>query len=101
MLAGYETEQTNLKARSSELEILIGEATQQNTNIESFLRLVKSFTEVTELTAEVVHELIEKVLVGEAVYTPPRFSHWGRGKTQEIKIIYNYLGDISETIKEA
>ena len=100
MLAGYEAEQTDLKARSSELEILIGEATQQNTNIESFLRLVKSFTEVTELTAEVVHEFIEKVLVGEAVYTPPKYSHWGRGKTQEVRIIYNYLGDISDTIKD-
>ena len=51
------------------------------------------------MTAEVVHELIEKVIVGEAVYTPPKYSHWSRRKTQEIRIIYNYLGDISETIK--
>jgi len=96
MLAGYEAEQYELKAKVVELEALIGKATEQTTNIESFLRLVRSYTEVEVLSAEVVHEFIEKVLVGEAEYTAPRFSHWARGKTQEIRIIYNYLGDISE-----
>ena len=101
MLAGYEAEQSELKAKVAELEHLIGSATEQTTNIEHFLRLVRSYTEVTELSAEVVHEFIEKVLVGEAEYTAPRFSHWARGKTQEVRIVYNFLGDLSETIKEA
>ena len=99
MLAGYEAEQSDLKAKVAELEHLIGSATEQTANIENFLRLVSSYTEVTELSAEVVHEFIEKVLVGEAEYTAPRFSHWARGKTQEVRIIYSYLGDISGTIK--
>lgn len=96
MLAGYEAEQSDLKAKAVEWEALLGKATEQTTNIESFLRLVRSYTEVEVLSAEVVHEFIEKVLVGEAEYTAPRFSHWARGKTQEVRIIYNYLGDISE-----
>jgi site-specific DNA recombinase len=100
MLAGYESEQAQLNARVVELQILLGTATEQTENIESFLRLVRSYTEITELSAEVVHEFIEKVIVGEAAYTPPKYSHWGRGKTQEIRIIYNYLGDISGTIKD-
>jgi len=100
MLAGYEAEQSELKAKVVELGAMIGKATEQTANVESFLRLVRSFTEVEALSAEVVHEFIEKVLVGEAEYTAPRFSHWARGKTQEVRIIYNYLGDISETIKE-
>ena len=100
MLAGYETEQASLRARAVELETLIAETTVQNTNIERFLRLVRSCTEVTELSADLVHEFIEKVFVGEAEYTPARFSHWARGKTQEVRIIYNYLGDVSKIIKE-
>ncbi len=100
MLASYESEQAQLNARVAELELLLGTASEQTENIESFLRLVRSYTAITELTAEVVHEFIEKVFVGETVYTPPKYSHWGREKTQEIKIIYNYLGDISGTIKE-
>lgn len=101
MLASYESEQSDLKTRAVELDRVIGEATERTENIESFLRLVRSYTEITELSAEVVHEFIEKVLVGEVIYTPPKYSHWGRGKTQEVRIIYNYLGNISETINEA
>lgn len=100
MLAGYEAEQSGLKTKAAELESVISEATEQTTNIENFLSVVRSYTEITELTAEVVHEFIEKVFIGEAEYTEPRFSHWARGKKQEVRIIYNYLGDVSGTIKE-
>ena len=100
MLAGYEAEQAGLRARAEELEALITATTAQNTNIENFLRLVRSYTEVTELGTELVHVFIEKVLIGEAEYTPGRYSHWARGKTQEVRIIYNYLGDVSKIVKE-
>lgn len=100
MLAGYETEQSELKDKVIELESLMSEASEQAANIENFLRVVRSYTQITELTAEVVHEFIEKVFVGEAEYTEPRFGHWAREKKQEVRIIYNYLGNISGTIKE-
>lgn len=72
----------------------------QAKSIDHFIQKVLSFTEIAELTPEIVHEFIEKVMVGEAEYTPARFSHWARGKTQEIRIIYNCIGDISGIIKE-
>lgn len=100
MLAGYENEQTDLRSKSAELESLISESTSQMEGIESFLRVVRSFTEITELTPEIVHEFISTVQVGEAVYTPPQYSHWGRGKTQEIRITYNFIGDVAETFKD-
>jgi len=100
MLAGYEDEQTGLRSKAAKLESLISESTSQTEGIESFLRMVRSFTEVTELTPEIVHEFISTVRVGEAVYTPPQYSHWGRGKTQEIRITYNFIGDVSETFKD-
>jgi chromosome segregation ATPase len=100
MLSGYETEQTDLKSRTAELQAIVNEATEQTENLEAFLRLVRSYKEVKELTAEIIHEFIDKVIVSEAQYTPPRFSHWARGKTQEVRIVYNYFGDISEIIKD-
>jgi site-specific DNA recombinase len=100
MLAGYEAEQTDLKAKVEELESLIGEATQQTTNIEGFLRLVRSHTEVTELTVEIVHEFINRVEVSEAEYTPARFSHWAKGKKQNLRVIYNYLDDVTAKLKD-
>lgn len=101
MLAGYEAEQADLQRRATELESLIGEVDSQAESIDHFIQKVRSFTEITELTPEIVHEFIEKVMVGEAEYTPARFSHWARGKTQEIRIIYNYIGDISGIIKNS
>ena len=95
MLAGYETEQTDLKAKVEELESLVAVATQQTTNIDRFLNLVRAHTEVTELTVEIVHAFINRVEVCEAEYTPARFSHWARGKIQNVRIIYNYLDDIN------
>ena len=100
MLAGYESEQSDLRAKAADLESLISEATVQTMNIESFLKMVRSRTEVTELTTEIVHEFIKRVEVSEAEYTEARFSHWARGKTQKVRIIYNYLDDISETFKD-
>lgn len=100
MLTGYETEQADLRVKAEELESLVVEAAQQKTNIEMFLGLVKSHTEVTELTVDIVHEFINRIEVSEAEYTPARFSHWARGKTQNVRIAYNYLDDINAKLKE-
>lgn len=100
MLAGYEEEQNGLRGRCSELEALIATSTAQTDSIESFLRLVRRYTEIKELTPEIVHEFIDKVLVGEPDYKPGRYEHWARIKTQEVRIIYNFIGDVSESLKE-
>ena len=100
MLSGYEAEQTDLKAKAEELESLVVAATQQTSNMEMFLRLVHAHTEVAELTADVVHEFINRIEVSEAEYTPARYSHWARSKTQNVRIIYNYLDDINAKLKD-
>ncbi|HOO51768.1 MAG TPA: recombinase family protein [Alphaproteobacteria bacterium] len=100
MLVGYEAEQADLKSKVEELENLVAEAIQQTTNIDRFLGVVRAHTEVTELTVEIVHAFINRIEVSEAEYTPARFSHWARGKTQNVKIIYNYLDDINAKLKD-
>ena len=100
MLTGYETEQTDLKAKVEELENLVVAATHQTSNMEMFLRLVRSHKEITELTIDIVNEFINRIEVSEAEYTPARFSHWARGKTQNVRIIYNYLDDINTKLKD-
>lgn len=95
MLGDYETEQTNLKIEVIELESFVVDPTQQAMNMDRFLHLVHTHTEVTELTAEIVHKFINRIEVSEAVWTPARFSHWAKGKTQNVRILYNYLDDIN------
>jgi len=65
--------------------------------INKFLGLVKRFTEITELTAEIVSEFIERIEIGETVIVAPRrFSHWKDEKRQNIRIVYNYIGAVAQ-----
>jgi hypothetical protein len=95
MLSKYEQEQSELTARMGELKPLIEEAAEQMLNTDRFLRIVKEHTEIGTLTAEVVNEFIERIIVGETVMVNPRkFAHWADEKRQDIKIVYNYIGEM-------
>ena len=66
--------------------------------IDKFLRMVRRFTEIKELTAEVVNEFIERIVVGETVILEPRrFSHWKDERRQNIRIVYNYVGAVPQS----
>jgi hypothetical protein len=95
MLEGYETEQTELNERAVELEKLIDETQTATDNIDKFIRLVRSYTQVETLTTEIAREFIEKIIIGEPQYTKSR-----NEKVQEVRIVFNYIGDVRETIKE-
>jgi len=97
MLEKYEAEQAALTAKMNELQPLIDAAAQQASCTDRFLRLVKRFTEVEELTAEIVSEFIERIEVGETeIAAPRRFSHWKAEKRQNIRIVYNYIGTMPQ-----
>ena len=44
----------------------IGAAEVQAVNVKSFLKIVKKYTEPTELTPQLLHEFVEKIVVHEA-----------------------------------
>lgn len=91
MLAGFEGEQVGLRKRCEELRVLIAEDKEKTDGADRFIRLVRQFTDITELTAEIAATLIEKVVVGQAEKVDGR-------KTQRVRIIYNFIGDVSEEI---
>ena len=97
MLVKYEKEQTELTVRMDFLRPVLEKAEEDVQGINKFLRLVKRFTEITELTAEVVSEFIERIEVGETVMVNPRrFPHWADEKRQNIRIVYNYIGVVPQ-----
>ena len=63
MSAGFETEQHALEARVAELRTLLADAQDKQVNIERFLTLVRKYTDIQELTSEVLREFVEKVYV--------------------------------------
>lgn len=94
MSASYEDEQKSLKARISELECEIATDKENSLNVKHFLDLVKRYTEVSELTAEIIREFIEKVYV----YHPEKIN--GQ-KTQRVRIVWNCIGEIPAQNKTA
>ena len=94
MSAAYEDEQKRLKARIAELEREIAEDKKNSLNVNHFLSLVKKYTEVPELTAEIISEFIGKVYV----YHPEKIN--GQ-KTQRVRIVWNCIGEIPAQNKTA
>ena len=93
MSANYEQEQQTLEARMKELKALIAKENKSRANVDGFLAIVKKYTDVQELTAEIIREFVEKVYV----YQTQRFLG---DKIQKIKIVWNCIGDFNIPAKE-
>ena len=66
MSKGYEDEQKKLKATVTELAALIDTAEQKSSDVTAFIRVVHKYENIKELTPEIMHELIEKIVVHES-----------------------------------
>lgn len=89
MSATYEAEQKQLENRVSELQSFIDTAKQQRLNVNSFLTLVKRYTEIPELTAEIIRAFVEKI----EVFQPEKIPGTTERK-QTVKIHWNYVGAV-------
>ena len=58
-----------------------------------FVSLVRQFTDIQALTPEIVAAFIEKVYVHDRVVVDGKMR-------QEIRVVYNFIGDVSEEIAE-
>ena len=63
MSARYEAEQSRLKADAAKLSETISRKEQKKSDVMSFVSIVKKYEEFTELTPEIMHELIERIVV--------------------------------------
>ncbi|MBR3107898.1 MAG: recombinase family protein [Clostridia bacterium] len=65
MSADYEAESRKLKDRYNEIQTMLANYAQQSRDAKEFAALVEQYTNITELTEELLHTLIEKVVVHE------------------------------------
>ncbi len=66
MSAGYEEEQKQLKATVAELTAFVETAEQKSSDVTAFLKVVHKYEHIETLTPEIMHELVEKIVVHEA-----------------------------------
>lgn len=93
MSTAYEDEQTKLKATVSELTALIDASEKKSSDVTAFLKIVRKYEHITRLTPEIMHELIEKIVVHEADKSSGK-------RVQQIDIYYRFDVAISSVTTE-
>ena len=84
----YETEQSALKQKIGFLKAGLAEAEESDDSISKFISLVRRYTEVNELTPEILNSFIDKIYIGK----PERIN--GQ-RVQEVKIVYKLVGAVN------
>jgi hypothetical protein len=84
----YEDEGNDLKTKSQELKNALASSVQDEEKLSKFLKVVKSYTEIEELTPEILNSFIEKIYIGET-------EKYNGRKMQEVEIIYKFIGAIN------
>lgn len=83
----YEMEQEEIRQLSAALEKEIAEESEQVSDVGRFLQLAEQYSEIQELDASTVNELIEKI----AIHNPEKI---GGRKHVTIEIYFTYVGKI-------
>ena len=84
----YDKEQQELKTKIEQLSKDIENTEKKDTDITQFISNVKKYTEIDHLTAEILNELIEKIVIHQQENVNGK-------KVQEIDIYYRGVGIIS------
>lgn len=89
----YEKEQKNLKEKINKLSANLIQTKQSEIDLTTFIDKVKKYTEIKELTPEIINELIDKILVSQQTKLNGK-------KFQQIDIYYTGVGIISIPVNE-
>ena len=94
LMTEYDTEQSKLEQRISELETSTERISTKAVQIDKFVRLVKKYRDFEELTTPMLNDFIEKVVIHEA--------EGGRTKdrTQQVDIYFNFIGNFVLPLSE-
>ena len=84
----YQTEQTQLDARIAALKSAMEQADQSAEDAGKWVKLIRQYSEITELDAPLLNTLIEKILIHEGTKGPDGV------REQEVEIFYRFVGKI-------
>ena len=93
MSAAFEEEQRKLKNAIPDMEQYLETETNKSDSLQRFIDRVKNVTQLTELSPEIIHEFIEKIVVSKPEYIEGK-------RHQNLDIYYNGVGIIREPTPE-
>ena len=85
--ASYEEEQRTLEIRAAELKSLIDTEKEGAANVEGFLGIVRKYTDIQELTAEIIRAFVERIYVYQTEKKDDK-------KLQRVRIVWNFIGEL-------
>ena len=86
MSENYEAEQKTLECRVTELRNMITTQQESSVNVDIFLAKVRKYTDVRELTPEIIREFVDRI----EIFKPERISGH---KVQRMRIVWNCIGE--------
>lgn len=89
----YEEEQYQLQASISDLTEKLAKQQEDKLNISKFMARILKYTELPELTVEIVNELIDKIVIHKPTGTK-------RNRIIQIDIYYNFIGKLNNEKSE-
>lgn len=89
--AKYEAETKNLKARIAEIQTQLAESASKTQNSKDFAALVAPYADITELDEELVHTLIEKIVIHEKEILDGH-------PVMRIEIYYRFIGKVQDQL---
>lgn len=84
----YEEEQRQLQASISDLTEKLAKQQEDSLNISKFMARISKYTNVSQLTVEMVNELIDKIVIHKPTGTK-------RNRIIQIDIHYNFIGKLN------
>ena len=84
----YQLEQIELDEKIQKLKTALAESKQSVEDARKWIEIVKQYSEPTELTAELLNNMIDKIVVHEAIKYENGF------REQKIEIYYRFVGKI-------
>lgn len=86
MSENYEAEQKTLECRVTELRNMIATQQESSVNVDLFLAKVRKYTDIRELTPEIIREFVERI----EVFKPEQINGH---KVQKMRIAWNCIGE--------
>lgn len=86
MYVGFENKEAELKNRRKNFKAELEKSQEAFDNAERFIPLIKKYTDIQELNAYILNELIERIVVHEKIIDE------NGNKTQKVEIHYKFVG---------
>lgn len=89
LTAALEQEQESNQKRLHDLAMMQSRADAQESEVRTFIKEIRRYATIEELDEAVLNRLISRILIGEVKKVDGQ-------KVQEVRIVYNFVGEIPE-----